>query len=169
MSSQHAVAGTYGEKLDSHQRFLQLYKSISDTCKELAPLEKKVLEYEEKLKQGKISPFEAQLLKKDMNQVLEMYDKLEKTSNDIRELRKQSPNESESEINAILDAKTYLYIEGMRAHSRMMGSETPHERLRHAEIIRGLNLAEEIISGHISEMGEEFEKIKKELSARKLG
>jgi hypothetical protein len=168
MSPQQALLEPHGEKMDSHQKFAQLYKSISDVCKELVPLETKVLKYGEKLKEGKISPFEAELLKADMNKVLGFYDKLEKASDDIRELRKLNPDDQQNEINAIIETKTYISIEGMRAHSRMMGSETSHERLKHAETMEGLSLAEDIIAGHISEMGVEFEKIKRELSARKL-
>ncbi|MEM3555907.1 MAG: hypothetical protein QXF56_04285 [Candidatus Micrarchaeia archaeon] len=157
------------EKEESYQKFIQHYKSIVDVCKELVPLEKKVLKYENKLNEGRISPFEVQLLKKDMDRVLELYDKLEKTSKEIRELRKQLPPEQkENEVKAIVDTKAYLYIEGMRTHSRMMGSRREEERVMHAEIMEGLNFAENIISNHHSEIQEEIEKIKKELSARKL-
>lgn len=157
------------ERLDSHRLFSELYRSIVDTYKELKPLENKVLDYEKKLKEGKISPFEAQLLKSDMERVLGMYDKLEKTSNDIRESRKLPSYSKESEVNAIMETKVYLLAEAFKAHSHMMSSETTYERMKHAHAMEGLSHAEDIISVHISEMGEEFEKIKKELAERKLG
>ena len=156
------------KEMDSHRLFLQSYQSIAETCKQLVPLEKRVLLCEEKLKEGKISPFEAQLLKKDMNDVLAMYDKLDKISNEIRGLRALPSYSKEDEVNAIIETKTYLLAESFKAHSHMMSSKTSYERVRHAHTAEGLSLAEELIAGHISEMGEEFEKIKKELSARKL-
>lgn len=157
------------QKEDYHQKFVQQYKSIVDICKELVPLEKKVLKYESKLQEGRISPFEVQLLKKDMDRVLELYNKMEKVSNEIREMRKQLPPEQrETEVKAIADTKAYLYIEGMRTHSRMMGSRSESERVMHAETMEGLSLAENIISTHHMEIEEEIKKIKEELSARKL-
>lgn len=157
-------------KEEFHKQFLHHYKSLVDTCKELVPLERKVLRYGEKLHEGSISPLEVQLLKKDMDRVLELYDKLEKTSGEIREMRKKLPaDQREQEVNAIIDTKAYLYIEGMRTHSRMMGSRTESERKMHADIMEGLSLAESIISTHHSEIEDEVKKIKKELSERKLG
>ncbi len=153
---------------DSHSVFLQLYQSIVDTYKVLKPLENKVLEYEKRLKEGHITPFEAQLMKSDMDKVLGMYDKLEKTSNDIREMRKHPSYSKEGEVNAIIETKIYLLAEGFKAHSHMMSSKTAKERVEHADTAAGLSHAEDLISAHASEIGEEFEKIKKELSARKL-
>ena len=167
--SLQTLAEPHREKMDSHQQFLQLYKSISDACKELVPLEKKVMGYEKKLKEGNISPFEAQLLKKDMGRVLELYDAIEKTSQSIRELRQLQPNDKENEVNAIIETKTYLCIEGMRTHSHMMGSKTSHERMEHTETMEGLSLAEKKITELVSEIGEDYETIKKDLLKHKLG
>jgi hypothetical protein len=154
--------------LEHPEKMLQLYQSIVNTYKELKPLENTVLEYEKRLKEGNITKFEAQLVKMDMDKVLEMYAKLEKTSNEIREARKLFSYSKEGEVNAIIETKIYLLAEGFKAHSHMMSSKTPQERIKYADAAEGLSHAEDIISAHAAEIGEEFEKIRKELSARKL-
>lgn len=156
------------EIIDSYRMFLQGYQSIVDTYRELKPIENRVLEYEKRLKEGKITKFEAELLKSDMEKVLGMYEKLEKTSDEIRQARKLSFYSKENEVNAIVETKVYLLAEGFKAHSHMMSSKTPQERLKYAHAAEGLSYAEDIISMHAEEIGEEFEKIRKELSARKL-
>ncbi|NYZ78976.1 hypothetical protein H0N99_02410 [Candidatus Micrarchaeota archaeon] len=91
MSPQQALLEPPEKVTESQNKFAELYKTMSSTNRELGPLEKKILEFEEKLKGGRISRSEAEDLKKKMDRVLVLYDELEKTSKGIHELRKQLP------------------------------------------------------------------------------
>lgn len=157
------------ERMDSRQKFLELYKFITDTLKEIVPLEKRVFpvfdEYKKKLDEGKISKFDLHLnpelrdLKDNINELDALHEKLERTSNAIRELRsKLSPAERENEVNAIIESKTYLQIEQMRVHSRMMSSATPQERMKHADEMEGLYRADVTIEEFNTEMKGELKK-----------
>jgi len=151
MSSPQALADLKGERLDSHQRFLELYSSIVDDYRKLVPLEETVLSFKKKVSEGKISNLEVNLLKKDMDEVLQMYDKLEKTSADIVALRKQiHPSERENEVNAIIKTKAYIF----------------ESLCKNPSAEKGLKLAEELIEEHHKEIQAEFDEIRRNISKR---
>ena len=155
MSSPQALADLKGERLDSHQRFLELYSSIVDDYRKLVPLEETVLSFKKKVSEGKISNLEVNLLKKDMDEVLQMYDKLEKTSADIVALRKQiqeaeHPRERENEVNAIIKTKAYIF----------------ESLCKNPSAEKGLKLAEELIEEHHKEIQAEFDEIRRNISKR---
>ncbi|MCX6775925.1 MAG: hypothetical protein NT130_03705 [Candidatus Micrarchaeota archaeon] len=138
-----------GERLDSQQKFLELYKSLADTCKKLIPLEEKVLSFQKKVTEGQISVLEAKLLKKDMDEVLALYGKVEKTSADIVALRKQiPPNEAENEVNAIIKTKAYIFKSLCK---------NPAEE-------KGLKFADRIIEEHHKEVLAKLDEMKRDIS-----
>jgi predicted nucleic acid-binding Zn-ribbon protein len=144
MSPQQALLDP-SEKVTDHQRkFLELYKSISDASKELNPLEKKVLGFEEKLRAGRISRSEAELLKKDMGRVLELYEELDKATKSIHELRKQLPPEAlQDEMKAIDSTIADVYSEWTKTFMKKQGSRTDWERSSYDGILGGLVFAEQ--------------------------
>jgi hypothetical protein len=159
MSHLQASAELRGDRVDSHQKFLELYKSLADTCKMLIPLEEKVLSFNKKVTEGQISAFEAKLLKKDMDEVFALYGKVEKTSAEIVALRKQiHPNEAENdvnaenEVNAIIKTKAYIF-ESL--------CKNPAEE-------KGLKFADQIIEEHHKEVLAKLDEMKRNLSKHVL-
>jgi len=138
------------ELVDSHQKFLDLYSSITETCKRLVPLEDKVLSSQNRVREGQISRLEAKVLIGDSEEVLKLYDQLEKISVDIAALRKQiRPSEIKSEEDAI--AKT-------SAHIFKLLCEDPAAE-------KGLALADQIIEDHHKKI-ETVEGILRELTSK---
>jgi hypothetical protein len=157
MSPQQAFLESPEKVTDSQRKFLELYKSISDASKELGPLEKKVLGFEERLRAGKISRSEAELLKKDMGRVLELYEELDRTTKGIHELRKQLlPEAVQDEMKAIKQTLAEVYAEWTKEFMKKQGSRTDFERMGHEEKMEGLILAEQKLRNF--EEGREAEK-----------
>jgi len=137
------------QRLDSQQKFLELYTSLADNCKTLIPLEEKVLSFNKKFNEGKISAFEAKVLKKDMAEVLALYGKVEKTSAEIVALREQiPPNEAENEVNAIINTKAYIFKSLCK---------NPAEE-------KGLKFADQVIEDHHKKVLAKLDEMKRDLS-----
>jgi len=153
MSPQQALADLRGDRLDSSQKFLELYKSIVETCEKIAPLQETVLGFKKKVEERQVTPSEAKTLRKDMDEVLQLYEKLEKTSAEIISLRKQiHPNERENEVNVIIETKAYLF----KALCNNPAAE------------KGLKHAEEVIEERHKEIKAQFDEITRNISKHAL-